>query len=629
MPKHLASDDLLAHTGWMTSLAQSLVLDRNEAEDVVQQAFLDVIERRPEQPRSLGAWLRGVLSHRVWKNRRAQARKRRREERAARPECLSTTPADLVERAELHRLVVDRVLALPEPYREAVLLRFFEDYSAAEVAKRQNVPLATARTRLQRGLDLLRKELDRVHGNDRRQWLTALLPIAGLGGAGTLSTATSAAALESQANTVVTTGAVSAAGQNVLQGIAVGGNLVSQKTAITVMVLTAASLALGGAVGRYTAQMDAEKARAKLGLLEKEKVSELEAELAKAQNELKTSLAERTRLEAEKSSLASRAAAVASELQTERDKLAALSAPPPSPKLPIAFGSFGELDALAAADWPEAGGAIKAMNGLMVELFTALSKGEPVDPELQKKIQEENNKLVRVAAGIMGKIPTHSAINGEFSHPLVTANLLAATLDQLELPLTKAQREAVSRLGAGYDKAYEKLQDGYSKDTPTLQKFVDELALKQDHMKKVRDTLTQAQIDAAFPASLRDRVAVDILSPGVSAIMFAQQENFKSAEAARTKLQSRFVKDFGIGDDFQSSLAAPFDAWQEEVASLLTPRPEDKSPLLVDEALIAAQAQVHLINELLQIPGLDANTRAKILAHQGWIVPRVNQAKSE
>lgn len=42
MSKHLAPEDLLEHTGWMTTLARSLVLDEGEAEDVVQQAFREL-----------------------------------------------------------------------------------------------------------------------------------------------------------------------------------------------------------------------------------------------------------------------------------------------------------------------------------------------------------------------------------------------------------------------------------------------------------------------------------------------------------------------------------------------------------------------------------------------------------
>jgi RNA polymerase sigma-70 factor (ECF subfamily) len=60
----------------------------------------------------------------------------------------------------LRRRLVAALLALEEPYRAALLLRYFEDLSVPEVALRLGVPLETARTRLRRGLARLRERLD-------------------------------------------------------------------------------------------------------------------------------------------------------------------------------------------------------------------------------------------------------------------------------------------------------------------------------------------------------------------------------------------------------------------------------------------------------------------------------------
>lgn len=631
MSKHLAPEELLTHKGWMTNLAHSLVMDPNEADDVLQQAFVEVIERRPARPHSLGAWLRTVLGNLAWKNRRAQARRHRREASVARPELASTSPEDVVERAELHRLVVDQVLALPEPYREAVLLRYFEDLSAVDVARRQRVPLATARTRLQRGLDRLRQELDRSHGNDRSQWLTALLPVAGLGGAGTLSSSATAAALESQAGAIIANTAASTAAQTaqtILQGLTLGGSLLTQKTAITVIVLTAASLALGGAIGRYTARMDADDAKARFGLVEETRVSDLETQLQQAQAELVTTAAALKRIETEKTDLTARIASVTDELEAERDKVAALNAPPAARKLPIAFGDFAELEGLAKADWPEAGEAVKEMNSLFLELLASLEKGEPISPEIQKKLQEENNKLVKVAAAVLGKIPTNTPINGEFSHPLVLSNLMGAVLEQLGQPLTEAQKKSIASLAGGYDESFEKMQQGYTEETAALEKVVDELALKQEHMKKIRSTLSPAQLEAAYPASLRDRMQFDVTSPGVSTVLSAQPKSYASAEVAREQFQTKLLKELGIGAELGASFKEPFDAWGEEISPLLAPRAANAGPPHLDEAILAAQAEVRLLKKLLESPLLDDKTRAAILSMRGWIVPQVSEAKS-
>jgi hypothetical protein len=103
---------------------------------------------------------------------RADRRRERREELAARPEALPS-PAELVERAELQRLLVESVLALDEAERTAVLLRYFEGQRRGRRAHR--VP-ANVRSRLSRGLERLRERLEgRI---DRHDLLAGLCVLA-------------------------------------------------------------------------------------------------------------------------------------------------------------------------------------------------------------------------------------------------------------------------------------------------------------------------------------------------------------------------------------------------------------------------------------------------------------------
>jgi protocatechuate 3,4-dioxygenase beta subunit len=105
---------------------------------------------------------------------RTDGRRRAREEFAARSEASETTET-AVERIAVQRELVEAVLELGEPYREAILLRFFEELPPREIARRLDAPVATVNSRIARGLGELRRKLDHSHG-ERRSWLVLLAP---------------------------------------------------------------------------------------------------------------------------------------------------------------------------------------------------------------------------------------------------------------------------------------------------------------------------------------------------------------------------------------------------------------------------------------------------------------------
>lgn len=71
-----------------------------------------------------------------------------------------TDPSLLVLRAERATDLRAAVTALPEPYREVVILRFFGELSLDEIAQDTGRPLNTVKTHLHRGLLRLRTILD-------------------------------------------------------------------------------------------------------------------------------------------------------------------------------------------------------------------------------------------------------------------------------------------------------------------------------------------------------------------------------------------------------------------------------------------------------------------------------------
>ena len=167
---------LLRHRDWLARMAATLVVDVAAADDLAQQTLLAALERPPPRADHPRAWLGSVLRNLA---RRLGASERSRDDReraAAQGERLPPTD-EVVGRAALQHDVSAAVLALDEPYRTALLLRYFDDLPPRAIAARIGVPVETVRTRVKRGIELVRAELVRRRGprGEARQWAVALV----------------------------------------------------------------------------------------------------------------------------------------------------------------------------------------------------------------------------------------------------------------------------------------------------------------------------------------------------------------------------------------------------------------------------------------------------------------------
>ncbi|HEX6812615.1 MAG TPA: sigma-70 family RNA polymerase sigma factor [Planctomycetota bacterium] len=174
----------------LRAMARVLVGDRH-ADDLVQDVVLQVLQHPPPEPTGLRAWLAVVLRRRASNHRRTEARRRRRlDEVAARGTSTAADAVAVAEHQETVRAATAALFALPDPYREALFRRFFRGETPTAIATATSEPLATVKSRLQRGLSLLRQRLD-----DERPgtWRAALCAAFGLDDAGLVLPSTTAA----------------------------------------------------------------------------------------------------------------------------------------------------------------------------------------------------------------------------------------------------------------------------------------------------------------------------------------------------------------------------------------------------------------------------------------------------
>lgn len=178
------TDLLLAQTGWLTRLARQLVLDPGLVDDAVQATLVTALESPPRgagSPPVLRSWLGKVLRGQIAGTRRREANRAYRERSVgvAKAEESAATDA-LVDRAELSTLLVAEIQALPDADRAVLILSYFEDLGAAQIADQLGLSAGAVRTRLSRARAALRERLDRRFEGERSAWIQALTPLAGL-----------------------------------------------------------------------------------------------------------------------------------------------------------------------------------------------------------------------------------------------------------------------------------------------------------------------------------------------------------------------------------------------------------------------------------------------------------------
>ena len=155
------------HNRAVYTAAFRIVNDPTMAQDVVQDVFLR-LWRRPDsfnpERGDLGTYLRLMGRSRaldVWREGQVRGRAADRLKLATPMEepRFEDHPAVLAERDQDGAEVREALGKLPETQREAIVLAYWGGLTADQIARRAQVPLGTAKSRIRLGLARLRQEL--------------------------------------------------------------------------------------------------------------------------------------------------------------------------------------------------------------------------------------------------------------------------------------------------------------------------------------------------------------------------------------------------------------------------------------------------------------------------------------
>lgn len=139
----------------LVNQAMAILGNQNDAEDVAQESLCEAFQDLSalKDPAKLGAWLRSINRCNALNLRRKRGRmKARHEKLEADGQETRAEPTDL-------EWVARAVDSLPEHYREAVVLRFWEKRSTEEIALILGIPAGTVKSRLSRADEILFRKL--------------------------------------------------------------------------------------------------------------------------------------------------------------------------------------------------------------------------------------------------------------------------------------------------------------------------------------------------------------------------------------------------------------------------------------------------------------------------------------
>ncbi len=124
----LGPDEVSSHQPFLARLARSLVQNREDADDLVQEVWISALEQPPNHFVRMRGWLRAAAVHAASRRIRREKGRLHREKEAARSESLPSVEESFERESFLGELF-ERAMALEDPYREVLRLRFLEDLS--------------------------------------------------------------------------------------------------------------------------------------------------------------------------------------------------------------------------------------------------------------------------------------------------------------------------------------------------------------------------------------------------------------------------------------------------------------------------------------------------------------------
>jgi RNA polymerase sigma-70 factor, ECF subfamily len=149
------------------SIASRILNDAAEAEDVLQETFVQIWEKAGDFNPKLGkasSWAAIMVRNRAIDRIRASQRRMRLAKEAGVEFAVTAEAEEAANRAvhgrEKAKLIQSALVGLPPEQRRAIELAFFSGLTQNEISEQLNEPLGTIKARIRRGMLSLRGKLE-------------------------------------------------------------------------------------------------------------------------------------------------------------------------------------------------------------------------------------------------------------------------------------------------------------------------------------------------------------------------------------------------------------------------------------------------------------------------------------
>jgi RNA polymerase sigma-70 factor (ECF subfamily) len=151
------------------SVAVKILHDQKEAEDVLQDVFLQIWEKAGAFDSRLGkplGWSITFVRNKAIDRIRASQRRTRLAEESGVAHAIAAEVTDSANEIfyghDKAKFIPSAIVELPEEQRKAIELAYFSGLTQDEISKKLNTPLGTIKARIRRGLLKLRDQLEGV-----------------------------------------------------------------------------------------------------------------------------------------------------------------------------------------------------------------------------------------------------------------------------------------------------------------------------------------------------------------------------------------------------------------------------------------------------------------------------------